>query len=355
MDLKQLKTFIRVAETGSLSKASDRLRLAQPALSRHIKMLEQAVGVPLFVRSGRGMLLTDAGQRLLSRVAGLVYQLESSLDEVRSSGAKPSGTVAFGMMPTVSYLLAARLMRRVAEELPAVSLRVVDGYAGHLIDWLQRGEIDATFLYGPASDFHARTTSLAFEELVLVGPTGAFSDDVASRLVEENATNQYPSADSRLRMIGTRSRASVARADSISAKMLAGLDLVLPSRPHGLRAVAEAAARKAGVELKVRFEADSFHVLKELVEIGLGLTLLPRSAIHREETDGRLQAICIRNPKIMREIVLALPPSRTDTRATVAVVALVRDEVDRMIVSGEWAAVRAGARPSRRQVASRRS
>ena len=321
MDLKQLKTFIRVAETGSLSKASDRLRLAQPALSRHIKLLEQAVRAPLFVRSGRGMLLTDAGQRLLNRVAGLVYQLESSLDEVRSSGAMPSGTVAFGMMPTVSYLLAARLMRRVAEELPAVSLRVVDGYAGHLIDWLQRGEIDATLLYGPASDFHARTTSLAFEELVLVGPTAA----------------------------------SEVRTDSISTKMLAGFDLVLPSRPHGLRAVAEAAARKAGVELKVRFEADSFHVLKELVEIGLGRTLLPRSAIHREETAGHLQAIRIRNPKIMREIVLALPPSRSDTRATVAVVALVRDEIDRMIVSGEWAAVRAGARPSRSGVASRRS
>jgi DNA-binding transcriptional LysR family regulator len=320
MDLKQLKTFIRVAETGSLSKASDRLRLAQPALSRHIKLLEDAIGVPLFVRSGRGMLLTDAGQQLLSRVAGLVYQLESSITEVRLSGVKPSGTVAFGMMPTVAYFLAARLMRRVAEEMPEVSLRVVEGYAGHLIDWLQRGEIDATLLYGPASDFHARTTSLAFEELVLVGPATA----------------------------------DAGHADYISTKSLAGLDLVLPSRPHGLRAVAEAAARKARVALNVRYEADSFHVLKELVELGLGTTLLPRSAIRREEEAGLLHATRVRHPKIMREIVLALPSSRTDTRATTAVVALFRDEIDRMIASGTWVAVRSGARPPPRAAPRRR-
>jgi DNA-binding transcriptional LysR family regulator len=307
LDLKHLKTFILVAETGSLSRASDRLRLAQPALSRHIRLLEASVGLPLFHRTGRGMQLTEAGQILLGRISGVVHQLDSALDEVRSATTAPRGPVALGMMPTVSYFLAARLMRRVAQELPEVSLRVVEGYAGHLIDWLHRGEVDATLLYGPASDVHARTTSLAFEELVLVGP----------------ATGNTTSLS------------------SVPISALGNVDLVLPSRPHGLRAVIESAARKAGIALSVRFEADSFHVLKELTETGFGCTILPRSAIARELASGRLAATPIRRPKIMREVVLALPPGRSETRATAAVLAVLRREIADMIAAGDWIAVTA--------------
>lgn len=308
MDLKQLKTFILVAETGSLSKASDRLRLAQPSLSRHIRMLEATVGVPLFARTGRGMQLTEGGQLLLRRVTGIVHQLESSLDEVRSAVSAPRGAVAFGMMPTVSYFLAARVIERAAHDLPGVSLRVVEGYAGHLIDWLHRGEIDATLLYGPATDIHARTETLAFEELVLVEPASS----------------------------------PRAAGETVPLKDLGRVALVLPSRPHGLRAVVEQAARKAGTELNIAFEADSFHVLKELVETGLGATILPLSAIERERAAGRLRGTPIRKPKIMREIVLALPPGRSDTRATLAVVALLRHELARMVDNGDWSAVLMG-------------
>lgn len=314
MDLKQLKTFILVAETGSLSKASDRLRLAQPSLSRHIRMLEATVGVPLFARTGRGMQLTEGGQLLLRRVTGIVHQLESSLDEVRSAVSAPRGAVAFGMMPTVSYFLAARAIERAARELPGVSLRIVEGYAGHLIDWLHRGETDATLLYGPATDSHARTETLAYEELVLVEP-------------------------------GSSPRAA---GELVPFKELGRVDLILPSRVHGLRAVVEQAARKTGTTLTIAFEADSFHVLKELVETGLGATILPLSAIAREVAAGRLRGTPIRKPKVMREIVLALPPGRTDTRATQAVVALLRRELETMVERGEWSAVLTGRKAKAR-------
>lgn len=305
MDLKQLKTFIRVAETGSLSKASDRLRTAQPALSRQIKLLEAEIGTPLFIRYGRGMQMTEAGQELLARVSGLVHQLEKSVDDVRSLRTQPSGTVALGMMPTVSYVLAARLARRVATELPGISLRIVEGYAGHLVDWLHRGEVDATFLYGPSSDLHLRVTDLLFEDLVLVGPP-------ACGLGPDKAV---PVAD------------------------LAGLELVLPSRTHGLRAVVETAAQKARIELAVRFEADSFRVLKDLVEAGLGYTVLPMSAIQREARAGLFRTAPLEKPKVTRQVILALPASRTDTRATRAVVDLAIDEIAMLVAKGDWAAV----------------
>lgn len=302
MDLKQLKTFIRVAEAGSLSKASDRLRLAQPALSRQVKLLEASVGAALFSRHGRGMDLTEAGRELLARVAGIVHQLETSIDEVRTLKSVPTGAVALGLMPTVSDLLAARIAIRVAAELPSVSLRIVEGYAGNLIDWLHRGELDATLLYGPSSDLHLRVTGLLFEELHLVGPASS----------------------------GLEARASC------NIKSLDKFALVLPSRPHGLRAVVEAAARKARVDLKLKFEADSYRVLKDLVEAGLGYTVLPTSAIRRELAAGTLRSTPFKSPKLQREIILALPSSRTDTRATKAVTEIVLDEIESMIADGTW-------------------
>src|SRR3954453_9193829 len=74
MDFRQLKTFSCVAELGSLSKASDRLRITQPAVGRQIKLLEHELRAELFTRNGRGMVLTEASQRLLARTAGMVRQ-----------------------------------------------------------------------------------------------------------------------------------------------------------------------------------------------------------------------------------------------------------------------------------------
>lgn len=301
MDLKQLRTFIMVAESGSLSRASDRLRLAQPALSRQIKLLEDDVGFELFVRSGRGMQLTEHGSALLQRVSGLVQQLDSSVEDVRSMATEPTGQVVLGFIPSVSYVVAGRVAVRVARELPQVSLRVVEAYAGHLIDWLYRGDVDIALLYGPASDLHLRVSDVMFEELVLVSPAG---DDRWG--------------------------------DELSVAELGSLNLVLPSRPHGLRLVVESAAAKASVSLTVKYEADSFRVLKDLVAEGLGHTVLPLSAFYRERNEGLYRISRLVKPRVSRHLIMALPSNRTDTRATSAVHALVLDEIRRLVASGEW-------------------
>src|SRR6201746_701710 len=152
MDLKQLRTFRAVAELGSLSKAADRLRAAQPSHSRHIKLLEHELRVELFVRNGRGMLLTSAGRMLLDRTTGLVRQIEQVRDDLQSASGKPSGRVILGLVPTVSAVLSGRLARRVLTEFPDVSLRIVESYGGHLVEWLHRGEMDLAIVYGPAVD-----------------------------------------------------------------------------------------------------------------------------------------------------------------------------------------------------------
>ena len=135
MDFKRLRSFQEVAAAGSLSHASDRLRLAQPALSRHISLLEQEIGVPLFTRHGRGMQLTEAGAALLARIEGPLRQLERAAAEVRTLSGVVSGHVAVGMMPTAATALGGDLVQQMAERIPDVALRIVEAYDGYLMNW----------------------------------------------------------------------------------------------------------------------------------------------------------------------------------------------------------------------------
>ena len=122
MDFRELRTFTCVAELGSLSKASDTLRIAQPALSRQIKLLEHELRAELFTRNGRGMVLTDAGRLLLARTSGIVRQIDQIRDDLQSAQGPPSGRVVLGLVPTVSCVLSARFARRCVESFPGISL-----------------------------------------------------------------------------------------------------------------------------------------------------------------------------------------------------------------------------------------
>lgn len=304
MDFRRFEHFLKIAELGSLSRAADRMRIAQPALSRQIRMLEDEAGTQLFVRHRRGVQLTAAGEALRQQIAGPVRQIRQAFDDIRSRSVEGGGQIALGVPPTVSYILAGRLARRVAEKAPNVSLRIVEGYAGHLIDWLQRGEIDVAVLYGPASDYQMKVTDILYEDLMLVGPAGSHLDP------------DRP----------------------MSLKEVAELPLVLPSQPHGLRLVVEAAAAKARVKLNVRYEADSFLVLKELTGFGLGYTALPLSAFGRELASGELRYAPIGHPPVIRQLVLGVPPEEQLTRSARIVVNLLRDEIAHLVRTGEWRA-----------------
>lgn len=301
MNLSQLRTFVRVGELGSLSKAADRLRVAQPALSRQMRLLQAEIGVPLFERHRHGMQLTPAGQELMERVSGLIRQLDVACEDVRASAGDVRGQVVFGLVPTVSYVLAARLAQRVASDYPRLSLRIVEGYGGHQLDWLQRGEVDAAIVYGSYGKLHMPTEELLEEDLVVVGPPDW----------------------------------NVEAAAPLTMSAFAALPLILPSRSHGLRMLLESAAAKVRAKLSVRFEADSFRALVALVEVGLGYTILPLSAISREVDDGRLKYAPLVRPRVTRQLVMCTAATLT-SRATRTVLQLVRDEIASLVDSGLW-------------------
>jgi len=304
MDIKRLEHFLKIAELGSLSRAADRMRLAQPALSRQMRLLEEEAGTPLFARHRRGMQLTPAGEELRARISGPVRQVRHAFDDLRARSQEAAGHMALGVPPTVSYVLAGRLARRVAQQAPKIALRIVEGYAGHLVDWLHRGEIDAALLYGPASDFHMPVEDILHEDLMLVGPPGSAL---------------HPD-------------------DPVDVTDMARLPLVLPSQSHGLRLVTETAARKAKVTLDIRFEADSFLVLKELAEFGLGYTILPLSAFGREVEAGRLRYAPLRNPRVTRQLVLGALREDQLTRSARIVIRLAKEEMRGLVQSGGWQA-----------------
>ncbi|MFL6808005.1 MAG: LysR substrate-binding domain-containing protein [Bradyrhizobium canariense] len=301
MDFRQLRTFSCVAELGSLSKASDTLRVAQPALSRQIKLLEHELRTELFTRNGRGMVLTDAGRLLLARTSGIVRQIDQIRDDIQSSKGPPSGQVVLGLVPTVSCVLSARFARRCVEKFPGISLRIVESYSGHLVEWLHRGEMDLAILYGRSADLHLNVESLGRDNIVAVGPRGC----------------------------------GLARKKSVDVGWLLRQRLVLPSHSHGLRALIEQAAAQRKIKLNVQLEADSFRVLTSLVEEGLGFALLPPSSVHGEVADGRLETAVVSKP-MTRELIFASPIDRPVSTASVAVTALLREEVAACRKDGVW-------------------
>ncbi len=308
MDLKQLRTFRAVAELGSLSKAADRLRAAQPALSPHIKRHEHELRVELFIRNGRGMLLTSAGRILLDRTTGLVRQIEQVRDDIQSASGKPSGRVILGLVPTVSAVLSGRLARRIIADLPDISLRIVESYGGHLVEWLHRGEMDLAITYGPAEALHLSAHSIGREDLAVVGPPGS----------------------------------GLGKKKQVELEWLVKQRLILPSVSHGLRALLEKAVARKKLTLNAMIEADSYRAQISLMEEGLGYTLLPASAIRAELAARRLEMAALVNPPVTRELILASPIARPSSIATSTISSLIVSEIEQLAKEGLWKIKMAG-------------
>jgi DNA-binding transcriptional LysR family regulator len=271
MEVRRLSYFMRVAEHGSLTKASNVLRIAQPALSRQMRLLEEELGVALFSRTARGMRLTEEGEALRGSVAGPLRELELALQNTRSFPVAAEANIAIGLPPSLADILATPLALRLDQAFPSIRLCIVDGLTGSLIDWLSRGVVDFVLLDQEAHHDQLHQQKLAVLPLVLAGP-------LASPLP-----------------------AGAAVAFSEAAR----LPLVLPSHHLGLRAVINDAAMLAQVKLNIRMEADFSRLVKDLLECGLGYSILPASYCRQEFCAGRLQIWPLIAPALNLDIVIA--------------------------------------------------
>lgn len=302
MDLRQLRTFIHVAELGSFSKAAERLRIAQPALSRQIRMLEAELRVQLLVRHGRGVRLTDAGALFLDRAAGILRQIEQTRADVAAEAGEVAGEVSVGMPPSVGFVLTGPLVETFRRTYPKVRLKVVEGVGGFVHEWMLGGKLDIAILYEPGSTRHLEVSPLWSERLYLVGPAQAALSEAAPT----------PFAD------------------------LDGLSLILPSAGHGLRGLLERQAAKSGIRLAIEIEADAMRIQKDLTARSLGFTVLPFAAVKPEVDAGALSAAPIIDPVVPRRVIRAFPADRPVSRAA----RLLGDDlvtvVRRLVAQGRW-------------------
>ncbi|MNE14641.1 HTH-type transcriptional regulator CynR [compost metagenome] len=303
MDVVQLKTLIHVAELGSLSKASDRLHVAQPALSRQIRQLEKELGVYLFDRHGRGMEITAAGLEVLERATRIMNELESIRTSVAGGRAAFRGMVAIGTTPTIAEIVTVPLVQRIRDTHPDLSIRFSSAFSGYLLDWLQRGELELAISYDPQPLHTLRIEPVMMENLVLVGPPEA-------RLNLDTA---------------------------VSFAELANEQMVLPSPRHGLRKIMDQCALERGFKITTSVEADSFGAMIDLVRHGFGYTALPLASIYSRLDDGSLCAAPLVDPTPMRKLVLVLPADRQVSPATRYVGQTFVDIASELVAQGIWA------------------
>ncbi len=304
INLRQLQYFVEVSELESITKAAERLHVAQPALSRHMRSLERNLGVRLFARDGRGIILTNAGIVFRDRVRTVLRELDRAQLEVKALSRSPGGRIDFGMPLSISQALTRVLVQRVHEELPDVSLRVIDGWTGFIIEWLLRGRLDLGVIYDYTlkSDM-LRTEPLAAEEHFLVCACG---DPLAKR-------------------------------QSIALAEVAELPLALPSREHGLRVAVEQIMQTIGREPRIHIELESIVGLRQFVQAGGVYTILPRGEIGEELAARRAKIIRIVDPPVHRTLFVAWSNERPITPQMKTVLEIAKDETAHIIKKGLWA------------------
>lgn len=303
-DFKRLGYFVQIAELGSLTRAAERLRIAQPSLSRQMRLLEEELGVTLFTRGHRGMQLTEPGEALRAQISGPLRHIGHALYEIRSLPTETTGTVIFGMPPTVACMLGETLIERVRERASRISLRIVEAQSGHLLEWMRRGDLDAAILYGPTPN-GLNATRLLDDEIVLISSKGT----------------------------------PLASAKKVDLKALADVPLTLPSDAHGLRIAIETAAAKARVQLTIKAQVDSLSLTKKLVAGGKAHGLVPRVAVHDEIQRDELVAIPI-EPVLERQLFVAMQSSAEAPRAILQVEQIVRQEVAELVKTRRWPSAR---------------
>lgn len=303
MDIAQLRTLIHVAELGSVTAAADRLGIAQPALSRQLRLLEDDLGGALFTRHGRGMSLTELGKR----VVGPSSEILMRLDDIRRCADMRSsfltGRVRVGVTPTVAEVATLPLVRAIRTAHPDLSLCFTTGFSGHLLEWLKRDELDCCVAYGASGAGLIHTIPILDETLMLIAPP---SDEMT-------ASGPIPFAS------------------------LAAEPLVLPSPAHGLRAILDAAAKQVGITLTPSLEADSLTAMIDLVRTGFGSTILPYAPIHARVMAQELVAVPLIKPVPSRRIVMAYPADRPITPAARFVGETFTNVATELVGSGIWA------------------
>jgi LysR family transcriptional regulator, nitrogen assimilation regulatory protein len=266
------KLFIDAAELGSLSKVAVAYGTSQPHISRQISELEQECGGRLFERTGRGVVLTEFGQRIAPQVRAWLAGTDQLVNDVRSSAGTPIGKVRLGSLPSMAHPLVSTLHKRLKEQFPLVQLSVREGQGAQLETWLEDGSVDLGILYRTSRSPMNGDTYLVETSTYLVGAVG---DPLTAR-------------------------------KTVPFAALNNLPLVQFCRPSSWRDHLEQIGAERNVSLNVVLEADSISLQTRIASEGGIYALLGPYAVAATSKDYRLQSSKLVDPVVTRHIALAM-------------------------------------------------
>ena len=245
ISLRQLRAFVAVAQSSSFSRAADALALTQPAVSRNVTDLEQAMGLLLLHRTTREVELTEAGRLLLGNLSRVLEDLDACLLEVQGLATQRKGRVKVASSPTLSANLLPQCIARGRQQSPGVNIQLLDRIQSDVLLSVRSGEVDFGVVIDPSEkqDLHAQT--ILTEPFCLV----------------------------------CLSSHSLARKKEVHWEQLAGESLVLLDHASGSRRLIDAALQAHGAAASVVQEVGHTATIYSMVQQGLGLSVVPRLAI----------------------------------------------------------------------------
>lgn len=302
MDTYRLKYFLAIADEGSINRAATLLGIAQPALSRQLRLLEQELGVTLFQRTARGVQLTEDGEQLRATATAPLRQLELAMKYIGSPLARMQRGLRIGLLPTTAELLAPALLDSLSAAFPRADLHLTVGSTAELVDGMLKGAVDIS-LIEPVPDDRVFYEELLTEELVAVGGPDTGLDP----------------------------------ARPITFAELCSWPLILADEHSGIRRTLENTALRLKLTLRAKVGSDSLQLIKDLVHQGRGYAVLPLSACTREVTGGQLRHCRVTEPTLTQQVGTASTSQLKLPRGfAIKASEIIRDEVAGLIRSGSW-------------------
>jgi LysR family transcriptional regulator, nitrogen assimilation regulatory protein len=300
MNLRQLRYFLSIAELRSFTRAAEVLHIAQPALSRQVRMIEDELGTQLFVRFDRGVTLTEAGELLRDRASDLLRQFDELRNDVISGVDEPRGELAVGMPPSMREMITGPLVDAYCRSHSQVTLHIQEGISVDLSKLIQDGKLDCAVIVILSEQPISKIEPFVREQLFLVGPPeGSLELDVPVTL------------------------------EQVSAK-----PMILTSRPNSLRLVLENALGHDRLPLNLVADGNSTEMMIELVGYGLACSVLPYCAIRNALQRGTLSAAPISDLWIDWGFIT--PNHRGVSTARQAFKTLLFEQATQRIESKEW-------------------
>lgn len=293
MDLKQLAYFVRVAELGSFTRAAHALDVAQPALSRQVRLLEVELRQNLLVRNGRGATPTEAGKLLLDHGRGILHQVDRALEELGRVRGALAGRVAIGLPPSLARVLTVPLTRAFRTDLPEASLSISEGLSAALQEGLVNGRLDLAVLYNPTPQNGIDIVPLGEEELVLVeARVPGLAEDPPPPPVALAQVARYP--------------------------------LVIPTRPNAIRMHVETAMAEQGLRPNIALEIDGVSAILDLVAEGMGSAILSRNAVSSSIRPSAYSVRAVCDPPLRTRLAVASSSQRPTTLTQQATLELIQ-------------------------------